>query len=126
MERVRLGIVGLGWVAQVVHLPILLKMREAEIIAVCDRDRGRARLVAEKFGIMRVYTDHTQMLEQEDLDAVIVATSTDAHKEVALDSMKAGKDVLVEKPMAASLAEADELVDLARRSGAVLAVGHTQ
>ncbi len=123
MERVRLGIVGLGWVAQVVHLPILLKMREAEIIAVCDRDRGRARLVAEKFGIMRVYTDHTQMLEQEDLDAVIVATSTDAHKEVALDSMKAGKDVLVEKPIARTYAEAQAMAEAAESSKRKLMVG---
>ena len=51
MEKVKIGIVGLGWVALVVHIPILSKLIEAEIVAICDRDKSRGRLVAEKFGI---------------------------------------------------------------------------
>ncbi len=73
MDRVRIGVIGLGWVAQVVHLPILSHLPEAEIVAVCDRDRSRAKLVGEKFGIRRMYTDADQMLANEELHAVIVA-----------------------------------------------------
>jgi UDP-N-acetylglucosamine 3-dehydrogenase len=114
MDRVKIGVVGLGWVAQVVHLPILLKLPEAEVVGVCDRDRARARLVAEKFGLRNVYTDLDQMLEKQEMQAVIVCTSTDAHKDVTLASLKAGKDVLVEKPIARHYCEAAAMADMAR------------
>ncbi len=123
MSKVRIGIVGVGWVAQVVHIPTLLKMPEAEVVAICDRDRARVRLVGEKFGITRQYTDVAQMLEHEQLDAVDVCTSTDAHKDVALAALKAGKDVLVEKPIARTYAEALAIADAARESHRKLMVG---
>ncbi len=123
MERIKLGVVGLGWVSQVVHLPLLLKLAEAEVVAVCERDKARGRLVAEKFGIKRLYTDIHQMLENEEMAAVIVCTSTDAHKENTLASLRAGKDVLVEKPIARHYAEAVEMADVARETKRKLMVG---
>jgi predicted dehydrogenase len=123
MSKVRIGIVGVGWVAQVVHLPTLLKMPEAEVIAICDRDKARVRLVGEKFGITKQYTDVAQMLEHEQLDAVVVCTSTDAHKDVTLAALKAGKDVLVEKPIARTYAEAVAMADAARETHRKLMVG---
>ncbi len=123
MNRVKIGVVGLGWVAQVVHLPILLKLPEAEVVAICDRDRARARLVAEKFGLRNVYTDLNQMLEKQELQAVIVCTSTDTHKEVTLASLKSGKDVLVEKPIARHYAEAAAMSEMAREQKRKLMVG---
>ena len=123
MEKVKVGIVGLGWVAQVVHLPILLKLQEAEVVAVCDRDKSRARLVAEKFGIRRIYTDVHLMLEQEDLSSIIVSTSTDQHKEPTVAALKAGRDVLVEKPIARTYAEAVEIADTAKHTKRKVMVG---
>ena len=123
MDRIRVGVVGLGWVSQVVHLPILLKLPEAQLVAVCDRDRSKARLVAEKFGLERVYSDVNQMLETEDLHAVVVCTSTDAHREVAVACMRAGKDVLVEKPIARTYTEAAEMAAVARETKRKLMVG---
>lgn len=123
MEKVRLGIVGLGWVTQVVHLPILSKLAEAEVVSICDRDRSRGRLVAEKFGINSLYTDVTHMLESEKLDAIIVATSTDSHKEVTLASLKAGKDVLVEKPIARRYDEAVAMAEGVKQYKRKLMVG---
>jgi predicted dehydrogenase len=123
MEKVRIGIVGLGWVSQVVHLPILTKLPDAEIVAVCDLDRGRSKLVAEKFGIRRAYTDLDQMLANEGLTAAIVATSTDAHKDATLSVMKAGCDVLVEKPIARRYAEALAMAEAAKASKRKLMVG---
>ena len=113
MDRIKIGVIGLGWISQVVHLPILLKLPEAEVVAVCDRDKARGRLVADKFGIKRLYADIHQMLDNEDLAAVIVCTSTDAHKEITLASLRAGKDVLVEKPIARHYAEAVEMAEAA-------------
>jgi predicted dehydrogenase len=123
MSKVRIGIVGVGWVAQVVHLPTLLKMPEAEVVAVCDRDKARVRLVGEKFGLTRQYTDLAQMLEHEQLDAVVVCTSTDAHKDVTIAALKAGKDVLVEKPIARTYPEALAMADAARETRRKLMVG---
>jgi predicted dehydrogenase len=123
MERLRVGVVGLGWVSQVVHLPILSKLPDAELVAVCDRDRAKARLVAEKFGLTRVYADVHQMLETEDLHAVVIATSTDAHRDVALACLRAGKDVLIEKPIARTQTEAAEIAAAARDARRKVMVG---
>lgn len=123
MEKVRVGVIGLGWVAQVVHLPILSHLQDAEIVAVCDRDKSRAKLVGEKFGIRRTYTDADQMLANEGLHAVIVATSTDAHREATLTALRAGCDVLVEKPIARRYDEALELSEAAKAAKRQLMVG---
>jgi predicted dehydrogenase len=123
METVKVGIVGAGWIAQVVHLPILTKLKEAQVVAICDRDRGRARLVAEKYGIRKVYADLDRMLEEEEFGALVVATSTDAHKDATLAGLKAGRDVLVEKPIARTYSEALAMSEAAKESRRVLMVG---
>ncbi len=123
MDKVKLGVVGLGWVAQVVHLPILSKLNEAQIVAVCDRDKSRGRLVAEKFSIPALYTDVDHMLKSENLDAVVVSTSTDSHKDVAIAALKAGKDVLVEKPIARKYDEAVAIAEAVKQHRRKLMVG---
>ncbi len=114
MEQVRVGVVGVGWISQVVHLPTLRKLPGVTVVALCDRDKAKVRLVGEKFGINRTYADLGAMLQAEELDAVIVATSTDAHKGVSIQAMEAGKDVLIEKPIARHYAEAVAIADAAR------------
>lgn len=123
MEKVRVGIVGLGWVAQVVHLPVIQKLVEAELVAVCEKDKGRGRLVAEKFGLTRVYTDFEEMLDKEDMRAVIVSASTDAHRDLTIAALKKGKDVLVEKPIARTFAEAVAMSEASREYKSKLMVG---
>jgi len=123
MDRVKIGVVGLGWVSQVIHLPILSKLPDAEVVAVCDRDRSKARSVGEKFGIKRTYTDIEQMLANEGLAAVVVATSTDTHRDAAIAAMKAGCDVLVEKPIAPRYEQAVEMAEVARELKKRLMVG---
>ena len=123
MEKLRTGIVGLGWVAQVFHLPLLTKFEDAEIVAVCDKDKARARLIAEKFGIKNVYTDYEQMLVKEDLHAVDVCTTTDSHLPVTLAALEAGKDVFVEKPIARRYSEALQMAEAAKKHKRKLMVG---
>lgn len=123
METVRIGIVGLGWVAQVFHLPILSRFQDVRLTAVCDRNTARARMIAERFDIPVFYTDHEQMLAKEQLDAVIVCTSTDAHRPVALAAIQAGKDVFIEKPIARLRKEAEEVAEAAKSAKRVLMVG---
>ena len=123
MKAVNVGVIGLGWVAQVIHLPILMKLPEANVVALCDKERNRARLVGEKFGVRRVFTDVDQFLNQSDIQAVVVCTSTDAHKDVTIAAMKAGKDVLVEKPVARRYDEAVAMAEAAEETRRKLMVG---
>ena len=58
MEKLKIGVVGLGWVAQIYHIPILKKIKDVEIVAICDRDKNKAKSVGEKFGISNVYFDY--------------------------------------------------------------------
>jgi predicted dehydrogenase len=123
MDKVRVGVIGLGWVAQVVHLPILTKLNEATVVAVCDRDKSRGRSVAEKFGVQSLFTEVDQMLRSEELDAVVVSTPTDSHKEVVLEVLKAGKHILVEKPIARTFDEAVAIAEAVKQQKCKLMVG---
>ena len=123
MDRIKVGVVGLGWVTQVFHVPAMLKLKEAELVAVCDKDRGKARLVGEKIGVKRVYYDIRQMLQDEEMDALIIATPTDAHVETTLAALEAGKDVLVEKPIARTWSEAVEIARAGKEAKRKVMVG---
>lgn len=105
-DQTKISIIGLGGVAQLVHLPNLSKINSAVITAVAEINKNRLNTVAEKFNIKQRYTNYKDMLEKEDTDAVIVATPTSTHKDIAIDCLKAGKHVLVEKPLARSYDEA--------------------
>ncbi len=122
-NRPKIGIIGLGWIAQVYHLPILTKIPEIEIVCVCDRDKSKARLIAEKYGIKKYYTDYEDMLVKEELDAVDICTSTDMHKEIAIASVEAQRDVFVEKPIAREYHEAIAIADAVKKNKRKLMVG---
>ena len=123
METISVGVVGLGWIAQVVHLPILSRMPEVSVVAICDRDKSKVRLVGEKFGVKSVFLDVEEMLAKQEMDAVIVCTSTDAHHDTTLAALAAGKHVLVEKPIARKYSEAVEMAAAARTARRKLMVG---
>ncbi len=118
----RVAVVGVGHLGRH-HARILSAMDGVALVAVVDLVRERADEAAAKTGA-RAMTDFRPLLG--DIDAVTVAVPTVAHLEVAQAFLERGAGVLVEKPMAASLAEADALVSAAAASGAVLAVGHTE
>src|SRR6266852_3154460 len=109
MDKIRLGIVGLGGVSQVFNLPVLTKCEDVDLVAVCDKDKSRARMIAERFGISRYYSDYEQMLAKEDLDTIDVCTSTDAHLSITVASLEAGKNVFVEQPIARHYNEAVQM-----------------
>jgi predicted dehydrogenase len=123
MSRTRIAVIGLGGVAQVVHLPILSKFYDAEVVAVSEINRNRLRTVAEKFSISEQYTDYREMLQKSDIDAVIIATPTSTHRQIAEDCLNAGKDVLVEKPLARTYDEAVPIVEAARKNQRKIMVG---
>ncbi|HEX9614832.1 MAG TPA: Gfo/Idh/MocA family oxidoreductase [Bacteroidota bacterium] len=124
MERARIAVVGLGTIAQTIHIPILTKIHDAEIAAVCDVDRGKAEFVAKKYNISRFYSDYEEMLSrEEDIVGLDICTSTNAHRDAAIAGLQAKKHLLVEKPLARTEKEAEEIVEAAKKHGCRLMVG---
>ncbi|MBI3005702.1 MAG: Gfo/Idh/MocA family oxidoreductase [Ignavibacteriales bacterium] len=124
MEKTRIGIVGMGNIAQTIHLPILTKLQDTEVVAVCDLDDNKARFVAEKFQIPRYYSDVEKMLRSEDgIAGVDICTPTVVHPEVAIAAIESKKDVLVEKPLARSQSEAIAIVTAAKKHRRKVMVG---
>ena len=122
-KKLRLGVIGLGWVSQIFHLPILKRLDDVEIVAVCDKDKSRSKMIADRFGITRNYTDYQQMLQNEELDAVDICSSTDTHQEIAIASIQSGKDVFVEKPIARHYEEAVKIIEVAKQYKKKVMVG---
>ena len=120
---VRVAVVGVGHLGQH-HARLLAAMPGVELAGVVDTKPGRARDVGARFGVP-AFT-HVRELPLEGLAAATVAVPTVSHVDVAMPLMDAGISVLVEKPLAASLEEADRLIDGAARRGVVLAAGHTE
>ena len=106
MQKVKFGIIGCGSIAEIAHFPSIKKISEAELVAVCDANEKTVRQVATKWKAKASFTDYQEMLNKEELDAVIIATPNSFHREQALAAAKAGVNVLVEKPMAITNKEA--------------------
>jgi predicted dehydrogenase len=123
MEKTKIGVIGLGSVAQLIHLPNLMKLNSVEVISVAEVNKSRLAVIADKFNIREKYTDYNELLAKSDVEAVIIATPTATHKEIAIAALKAKKDVLVEKPLARSFAEAKPIVESAKRNKKKLMVG---
>jgi predicted dehydrogenase len=122
VTAVRVAVIGVGHLGRH-HVRLLATMPGATLVAAVDRDLDRARTAASAAGCDAV-AEAADVVGK--VDAVVVAVPTVDHLAVARPFLERGVHVLVEKPMAPSLAEADELVALAARSGALLAVGHTE
>lgn len=105
-EPTKIAVIGLGGVAQLIHLPNLVKTNNASISAVAEINKNRLNTIADKFNIKERFTDYKELLANNDCEAVIVATPTSTHKDVAIECLKAKKNVLVEKPLARSYQEA--------------------
>lgn len=123
MKRVKIGIIGCGSVAQIMHLPYLRELNDRyEIAALCDLSEGALRALARDYGVGQTFTNFHELLNHADVDAVMVLTQH--HAPAAIAAARAGKHVFVEKPMVVNLDEADELIDSARVSGVKVMVGY--
>ncbi|HYM19600.1 MAG TPA: Gfo/Idh/MocA family oxidoreductase [Candidatus Kapabacteria bacterium] len=126
MDTIKLALVGAGNVGQVVHLPILKRMPDVEVVAVVDPDERKAKAVAARFGIHSTFKTIDALLGSglgSEINAVDVCTPTDQHSVPAIASLESGKDVLVEKPIARTAKEAKAIADVADKYGRKLMVG---
>ena len=99
IPNIRVGVVGAGAIAQLAHLPLLSKLRGAQLVALCDNDRPKARALADRFDVPDVFTDIEDLLEFDELDAVIVATPNHLHEPHVLAALEAKVHVLCERPL---------------------------
>lgn len=123
MAKVKIGFAGLGFMGQVAHLRNYLMNPDCEVIAVAEPRQRLARLVAERYGIPRVYASHLELAEDPDVEAVVASQPHALNGYISIPLLEAGKSVFVEKPMAGSLDEAEDMVTAAESSGALLMVG---
>ena len=122
----RFGVIGCGTIAQVMHIPYLAEIPDAELYALVDPAEDRARELAQRYNIPQVYTDHGTLLNahRDDLDAVVVLTPSHTHADVVVDTLNAGIDTLVEKPIAATLEDAARMVEADRQSDTTAMVAY--
>jgi len=119
---VRVAVVGAGVFGRE-HARVYSELSGSQLVAVCDIDESRGRPVAEQYGAAFV-SDYRELAGM--VDAVSVAAPTEAHRVIVCDLLQAKTAVLVEKPIARTLDEADQMIEAARGSGAVLQVGHLE
>lgn len=120
-SKLRLAVVGCGAVATIHHLPAIAVSERVEAAVLVDADSGRARSLADRFGVPGVATDFNDLPGK--VDAAIVALPNSLHAPVSIELLRRGVHVLVEKPMAMNVRECDEMIAAASEGRAVLAVG---
>jgi predicted dehydrogenase len=125
VARLRIGIVGCGEATQILHLPSLRQLDELfEIVVVCDASSHVVDTVARDWAVPAASTDPAELFARDDLDAVLIASPDETHGPLTVAALDAGKHVLVEKPMAVTLRQADEIIAAQERAGLVLQVGY--
>lgn len=121
-ETIRIGVVGTGAVSQVVHVPIFSEREDVVLAAMSDTDPHKAETLSRRFDVPLVL-EPDELIELDELDAVVLCTPNAFHEQQAIAALKAGKHVLVERPLSLTAGGAERVVDAADRSGKVLAVG---
>jgi predicted dehydrogenase len=117
LSKLRVGVVGCGVVATAYYLPFLRKQPDVTLAAVCDSNAVRAATSARLFGAQMHYTEYNAMLEQANLDVVFILTGPGTHARFTLDAVAAGKHILLQKPMAITMEDANAIVTAVRRAG---------
>ena len=123
MADVRMGVIGCGSIAEIAHFPSIAGRKEAKLVAVCDTNVNRAQAAAAKWGAAQWFTDYRKMFEEARLDAVVIATPNNVHRNQAVAAAKAGVHVVVEKPLAVTNREAWDIVNACNKAGVKLMVG---
>lgn len=111
-DKISLGIIGAGSFCRGMHLPNIRKLKDLfQINAIANRTGNKARSIADQYKAQYSSTDYQELLSDDSIDAVIISTRHDTHWKIVCDSLKAGKHVFVEKPLALSLDELNEIVN---------------
>jgi virulence factor len=122
-EKVRVGLIGAGGMANSVHYPSLASFDDVELVGICDLDEKKLAATAEKFGIERSFTDYRAMLEETKPKAVYALMPPHHVFDLAVDVMEGGYDLFIEKPPAVTTFQAENLARAAAKHNVITAVG---
>jgi predicted dehydrogenase len=122
VSKIKIGIIGAGSISDM-HLQAYQKLEGVELYAVCDLNQARAEEKAKPYGISHVYTDYRELLANPEVDAVSICTWNNTHAEISIAALRAGKHVLVEKPLCRTVEEALQIQEAVRETGKTLQVG---
>jgi len=125
MRKLKVGIIGLGEVAQIIHLPILESLSDRyEISAICDISPLLLKAIGERYNVNNRYLEAGELTKQADIDAVFILNSNEYHAEAAILALKNKKHVFIEKPICLTLKDADAIIQARDASGAQVMVGY--
>ncbi len=116
----RFGLIGCGAIGQIAHLPILSRLRGVKIAALCDSDAAKARMLAQRFDVPEYFTDIDDLLADGALDAVVIATPNHLHEPHVLSALRAGVDVLSERPLAFTARGVERILTAAEKAGRMI------
>ena len=119
----RVGVIGAGAISQVAHLPVLSRMEDVSVVAVCDNDLPKAQALARRFSIRNAFDDIEDLLSYTKPDAVVVCTPNHLHEVHISTSLAAGAHVLCERPLALSSAGVERIIAARQRAGRIVMVG---
>ncbi|MFT4416477.1 Gfo/Idh/MocA family protein [Fredinandcohnia humi] len=122
MKKLKIGVIGTGSISEL-HFGSYAKNENADIVAVCDLNVERAQKKAQVYGAQYVYSDYRELLANPEIDAVSICTWNNSHAEISIAALKAGKNVLVEKPLCRTVEEALEVEKTVKETGKLLQVG---
>ncbi len=123
-ERLRMGVIGCGAIAQIMHLPYLIEYEEYfALVALSDVHRPTLDAVADRYGVAERYTDYRSLLALDDIDAVVICHGG-SHRDTVIAALDANKHVFVEKPLTWNLREAEEVAARAARSDRIVQLGY--
>ena len=122
-RKINLAVIGTGRIGSMHVANIVNQVPEANLVAICDIRLDVAQAVADKWGITRVVRDYHELLADESIEAVLIATTTSTHAEIIKDCANAGKHIFCEKPIALDLARIDEALEAVELAGVKLQVG---
>ena len=122
-ERMRLGIVGAGAITQVGHLPALKKIKQIEVVGICDNDLAKASALADRHGIQDVHADIAELVEYGQLDALLICTPNHLHESHVLTGLAAGLHVFSERPLALTAGGIQKIIKAQQKRDRVVMTG---
>ena len=123
-DDVRIGLVGAGAIAQLAHLPVLSKIKGARLVAIADNDLAKASALAERMNVPQVFTDIEELLELDQVDAVVIATPNHLHEPHVLRALKSKVDVLCERPLSLTSRGVERILGAAKQADRKVVVGN--
>ncbi len=123
MEKLRIGIIGAGRIGSLHAKSITYNVPTAQVVGITDIFTANAEKVAAELGIKKVYADYKEMLDDPNVQAVFICSSTDTHADIAIEAAKAGKHIFCEKPVDLTPAKVNAVIDAVAKAGVKLQVG---